>query len=687
MRFRIALLAFALPAMADEGMWLYNQFPQAQVKERYRFEVTGSFLDHLRLASARVGGGSGSFVSPRGLLFTNHHVAQRCISKIGSAEHDYMKEGFFASTPAAELKCPDLEVIVLQKIEDVTARVKAAAGKEATAADEVALRRAAIARIEKECAEGGNRCDVVTLFSGERYDLYQYKRYTDIRLVFAPEFPIAFFGGDPDNFTYPRYDLDITFFRAYENGRPAATPHYLKWSAEGAREGDLVFVSGNPGTTSRLQTTAQLAFLRDYQYPQTLARLRAAIARLNAYGAVSEENRRVSQNTLFAMSNTFKGSDGKFAGLRDEALMQRKLAQERELRAAVARDPGLGPAALKVWDEVAAAYRTWAPSESSYQVLERSVGSGSRLFTIARDIVRLTAERTRPNDQRIPEFRDSAMRTLELSLYSPAPITDSLEIALLEGYLTDLRNTLGSDDPVVKSALSGRTPRQAAEACVGTSQLKDVAVRRRLAAGRDAVLRSSDGMIRLALLLDEPARKLRKVHEDTVEGAEVSAAAKIAQYRFRLYGAAEYPDATFTLRLAFGAVKGYRDEAQAAVPWATTFAGLYAKATGRDPYLLPQRWVQARASVDGAVPMNFVSTADITNGNSGSPTVNSRGEIVGIIFDGNLESLPNIFLYGEERGRAVHVASQGIVEALRKVYKTSSLLEELGVGSGRGATD
>jgi hypothetical protein len=681
MRFRSILLlcALALPVLADEGMWLFNSFPKDQVKQKYDYEVTDQFLENLRLASLRIGGGSASFVSPNGLIFTNHHVASDCISKVSSAQHDYVKDGFYAAARQEELQCPGLEANVLLGMEDVTKQVKDAAKDAAKAPEALQKRNAAIARIEKDCGEKtGNSCTVVKLFSGERYDLYQYKKYTDLRLVFAPEFGIAFFGGDPDNFTYPRYDLDIAFVRAYENGRPADTPHYLKWSAEGVKETELVFVAGNPGTTSRLATAAQLAFYRNTQLPLAMARLLARIEALRAFGAKSEENKRLAQRTLFGFSNTYKSSAGKLIGLRDDRLMARKTNFERKLRAAVERDPKLGTEAGKVWDEAAAAYKAWAPLEKPYAVLERPAAQGSSLFRIARQIVRLVAERAKPNGQRMPDFRDSALRSLELSMYSPAPIDDSLEIAMLAQYLEEVK-ALGEKEAPVKAVLGGRTPQQAAGEFVNSSKLKDVAERKRLAADANAVAKSDDGMIKLARLLDEPARKLYKKHEDMIESLEASSVERIAQYRFKVLGANSYPDATFTPRVTFGAVKGYRDKTEAPVPYATTFGGLYHRAGNEDPYKLPQRWVDGKPLLDLVTPMNFVSTCDITGGNSGSPAVNAKGEIVGIIFDSNIEGLPLTYLYSEEQARAVHVASQGIAEALRKLYKTPQLLRELGM--------
>jgi hypothetical protein len=681
MRFRglIVLCALALPAVADEGMWLFNQFPKDQVKEKYGLDVTDQLLDNLRLASMRIGGGSGSFVSSSGLIFTNHHVASDCISKVSSSQHDYIKDGFYAAARQQELKCPDLEANVLIGMEDVTSQVKDAAKAGVKAAEALEKRNAAIARIEKTCADKtGDTCTVVKLFAGQRFDLYRYKKYTDLRLVFAPEFAIAFFGGDPDNFTYPRYDLDIAFLRAYEDGQPAATRHYLKWSAEGVQDAALVFVAGNPAATARLDTAAQLAFYRDTSLPLTLTRFETRMQALRTFSTQSEENQRLAQRTLFGFANTYKGTAGKLIGLNDVTLMVRKQSFEKKLRNAVERDPKLGTAAGKVWDEVAAAYKTWTPFEKPYQVLERPAALGSNLFRIARQIVRLSEERGKPNDQRLPEFRASALPSLELALYSPAPIDDGLETALLAQYLEDVK-ALGEKEAPVKAVLGNLTPQQAAAAFVHSTKLKDVAERMRLAASHEAVVNSSDGIVRLARMLDEPARKLLQKHEDLIESLDASSVERIVEYRLKVMPAGEYPDATFTPRVAFGTVKGYKDKTEAPVPYATTFGGMYHRAGNQDPYVLPQRWVGGKPLLDLVMPFNFVSTCDITGGNSGSPTVNSKGEIVGIIFDNNLEGLPLTYLYSDEQARAVHVASQGIVEALRKLYQPAALLRELGV--------
>lgn len=667
-----------MPLAADEGMWLFNLFPKDTVKQKYNFDVSDQYLEHLRLASLRIGGGSGSFVSPNGLIFTNHHVASDCIAKLGSAQHDYMKDGFSASSPAAEIACPDLEANVLVAIENVSKQVKDAGGTTTKPSEAVEKRNAAIAAIEKSCADKtGNHCTVVKFFAGERYDLYEYHRYTDLRLVFAPEFAIAFFGGDPDNFTYPRYDLDIAFLRAYENGKPAATPHYLKWSAAGVQENELVFAAGNPATTSRLATQAQFAFYRNTQLPIVLARLMSRIEALRSFAAKSPENKRASQRVLFSLSNSYKSSAGKLLGLQDERLAARKQQFEKRLRRAVENDPKLGSDAAKVWDEVAAAYRNWTPNEKAFEVLERPAAQGSTLFRLARMLVRLHEERPKPNGQRLAEYRDSGLKSVQLALESTAPIDAGLEVTLLTQYFEELK-AMGDKEAPLKAVLQGRTPEQAAEAFVSGSKLADPAERKRLAADKDAIAKSADSMIKLAQLIDGPARKLRKKYEETVEQLDASALERIAQYRFKVLGPNEYPDATFTPRVSFGAVKGYRDKTEAPAPFATTFGGLYHRAGNADPYLLPDRWVAAKQALDLVMPFNFVSTCDITGGNSGSPTINTKGEIVGIVFDGNIESLPLTYLYSDEQARAVHVASQGIVEALRKVYGASALLKELG---------
>lgn len=678
--FLCVLACVTAPLCADEGIWLFNQFPKELVRKKYGFEVTDQFLDHLRLASVRFNnGGSGSFVSPDGLLFTNHHVGAECIQKLSSKANDYYANGFHARTRAEEKACPDFEVNVLLQIDDVTSQVNAEIKDGTPPAEANRLRNAAIAAIEKDCnARTGNRCDVVTLYAGGQYHLYQYKKYTDIRLVFAPETSIAAFGGDPDNFTYPRYCLDFAFFRAYEDGKPARVSHYLKWSKEGVQDGQLTFVSGHPGTTGRLATYAELEFSRDVSYPLIHARLKSMIDTLLAYSARSADNKRIAAENLQSQQNSYKAYTGFLAGLRDPSLMKQKLAEERKLQEAVRKDPQMASEYANLWDEVEAAYREFARFYKPFWLLERGATRGSELMDIARMVIRYAEEKPKPNDQRLTDFRETALPSLERAMYTTAPIEDSMEIEIIADYLRFLSKELGASEPVVKTILAGRTPRQAAEAFVRSSKLKDVAVRKKLANDLEAVRRSDDGMIRLMRLLDEPARRYRKMFEDKVEAVQRSSAARIAQVRFKVLGTSAYPDATFTLRLSYGPVRGYKNAKGEDVPYTTRIGGVFKRATGKEPFHLPPSWLKAQAKLDGATPFNFVTTNDTHGGNSGSPTVNVKGEIVGILFDGNLESLPNRFVYRENAERSVHVASQAIVEALRKVYGATTILKEIG---------
>jgi hypothetical protein len=675
------ILLAALPLSADEGMWLFQQFPKDTVNEKHKFPVTEEFLERLRLGSARIGGGSGAFVSPEGLLITNQHLITDCLARVSPEGKDYLKDGFYAPSRDAEVPCPGLQASVLVSTEDVTEKVKAAsAGANLTPAQALELRTAAIEKIEKECsARTGNPCAVVKLFSGGRYDLYQYKAYNDLRLVFAPEHDLAYFGRERDSITYLRYGLDIAFLRAWKDGKPAATPNFLRWSAEGVKEGDLVFGSGNPQPTLRLATAAQLLFYRDASLPVTIKRLQARIGQLRELALQSLDNRKIVEPVMTEFLALFKVAAAKYIGVRDDRLVARKFSFEGKVRRAVERDPNLGEQAAKVWSEVAAAYKTWAPNERLYQVLESSPAPGSRLFRMARDVVRLAAERGKPEAERLREYRQEGLAAAEKALAETPAIHESLEILLLTQYLEELK-ALNDKEIPLKAILGGKQPQQAAEAYVKATRLKDPAERKRLSASREAVQKSDDGMIRLALLLDEPARRLRKKREQTIESLETSATEKIAQYRFQLFGHAEYPDANNTPRVCYGLVKSYMDRAGVFMPHASTFGGLYYRKNNEGPYQVPQRWVDLKPALDLVKPLNFVSTCDIGGGDAGSPVVNRAGELVGVTFDGNLESLPGIYLYTDDKARAVHVAVQGIVESLAKVYQAGALLRELGAG-------
>lgn len=659
-------------------MWPFNIPPQKQVKAKYGIDLTQDFMERLRKASVRAGA-SGSFVSPNGLIFTNHHVVVECVQQVSTKEHDYVANGFIAKSQAEELKCPGQEAEVLLDIEEITAKVNAAVKPGASSAESNKQKKNEMAHIETECStRTGNRCQVVTLYGGARYDLYRYKKYTDVRLVFAPEFQAGFFGGDPDNFTYPRFNLDIGFFRAYENGKPAVTPDYLKFSREGVKNKEVIFVSGNPGSTERLTTVAELEYYRDVRFPFTLKRLDAAIKALEKYMGQSDENKRVAKDTLFMLQNSFKAYTGEYGGLKDQKLMDLKRADEQKLRAAVAKNAEYETKYGSLWAEISAALQAARPTYVRRQILEGGA-PGSDLFGAARAVLRLPAEKAKPASERLREYAGSGLESIEHRLYAPMQITNSMETVLIESYLTIMRDEFGADDDLVKKVLNGRTPAGAAAYYVSRTKLGDAAERKRLAASVESVRASDDTMLELVRILDGPAREARKHFEDTIESVFNANVPRLAGARFAAFGAGEAPDATFTLRLSYGQVKGYEDDRGKAVPYATTFAGLYQRATGQEPYDLPPSWIKAKSKLNLATPFNFVSTADIIGGNSGSPTVNAKGEIVGIVFDGNLEGLPSNFQFTDTQGRAVHVASQAIVEALRKVYHAEGLLKELGI--------
>lgn len=672
--------ALTLASRADEGMWLYNQPPRQLLRERYQFDATDAWLEHLQKSSVRFNsGGSGSFVSEDGLLISNHHVGADAIQKLSTKEKDLLRDGFHARTLAQELKCLDLELNVLQSIEDVTARINAAVPKDADPAAAFAARRKIIAEIEKESQDRtGMRSDVVTLWQGGAYHLYRFKRYTDVRLVFAPEQQIAFFGGDVDNFEFPRFDLDVSFFRAYENGAPAKVENSLRYSAKGAQDGELIFVSGHPGRTSRLLTVAELENHRDQALPFRLNSLKRLEVLLGNWAARSEENWRRAHDDFLGVQNSRKALDGKLAGLLDPELFSAKVATESDFKAKLAGKPELADA-LAAYDKISEATRTLASQAVRSGLLEGGQAFRSDSFGIARTLLRAGDERPKPNGERLREFADSGKESLELDLFSEKPIYTDLESLLLSDALTFMAGQLGGGDSLVKKVLTGKSPRQRAAELIQGTKVRDVTFRKQLyQGGASAVAAAKDPMIELARLVDEESRALRKVSETQGETKQQAHAA-IARARNALLGTTGYPDATFTLRLAFGTVKGYEEDGKT-VPPITTIAGLYERAQEmkhQPPFDLPQSWVKRKSRLDLKTPYNFVSTADIIGGNSGSPVVNRAGEFVGIIFDGNLPSLPWDYAFSDKQGRATSVHSAAIIEALNKVYGTKELAREL----------
>jgi len=663
-------------------MWLVNRLPRQQLKDQHGFAVSDEWVERVQKSAVRIStGGSGSIVSEKGLVLTNHHVGSDMLDKLSTAEHNFLETGFLAHSLAEEVPCPDIEMDVLWTIEDVTERVKGAAKAGVTAAAANDARRQAMSAIEKEAHDKtGMKCEIVTLYQGGAYHLYSYRTYTDVRLVMAPEKDIAFFGGDPDNFEYPRFDLDVCFFRIYENGAPLVPERHLEWSTDGAKEGDLVFVAGHPGRTERLFTVAHLEFLRDVVYPMSLRNLWRREVQLATFSGRSEENRRIAENDFFSFQNSRKARTGILQGLQDARLMGEKRAAEAKLRAAVAASPEYQKEWGDAWDEIEKAeraYREFYVRYASPGVGRSSLGT---LYGVARDLLRLAEEKPKESSVRLREYRDSNLPSLELALFSPAPVHRELESDWLASGLQLLTELLGGGDPSVVKALAGLPPRLRAEALVNGTKLVDVAERRRLyEGGKSAVDACKDPLVELARLFDAENRSLRKRYEDQVEAVERASYAKIAAAQFAVLGENLYPDATFTLRLSFGTVKSLVENGKTVPPF-TTFEGLYARSAERgnvDPFQLPERWVERKARLALDTPYNFISTCDIIGGNSGSPVVNRAGEVVGLIFDGNIQSLVLDIAYEGEEARAVSVDSRGILAALEKVYDCNALVAEI----------
>ncbi|MEK6335562.1 MAG: S46 family peptidase [Acidobacteriota bacterium] len=676
-----SLQTLQFTALADEGMWTFNNVPRAEIKKKYGFDVTDEWLKKVQLASVRFNsGGSGSFVSPNGLVLTNYHIVEDIVNEVSTPEKDLAKEGFVARTRADEIKAPSLELNVLMSIEDVTSRITGAVKAGMSDADAFTARRAEIAALEGESTKAtGLRSDVVTLFQGGQYNLYRYKKYTDVRLVFVPEFQAAFFGGDPDNFNFPRFNIDMALVRVYENDQPVHPPSYLKWST-GAKENELVFVTGHPGSTSRLDTVAHLEDLRDNAIPIILRLLERRESMLKKYMAMGEEQTRRAQNELNSIQNSLKVYRGQTAGLKDKTLMDRKVKEETALRKSIAANPERQKMYGDAWDAIAQAHKTYPSYIKERRIFDQAGGFNTSLFNMARTLVRLAAENAKPNAERLPEFTDSRRASLELGLYSPAPIHDEFEKLKLADSLGFMVELLGANDALVKQILNGKTPEVRANELIEGTKLKDVAYRKELAAGGiKAIEESTDPMVVLARTIDPKGRELRKRFESEVTGVERTNYSKIARARFDIEGNKLYPDATFTLRLSYGAVKGYMENGKKIAPF-TTLGGLYDRAAGfksQFPYNLPARWMEKKSAVNLGTQFNFVSTNDIIGGNSGSPTINKEGELVGLIFDGNIQSLVGDYVYDESVNRAISVDVRGMQEVLRKVFGANEIADEL----------
>lgn len=673
------VLAIATTAMADEGMWLFNDLPLKTLKEKYNFEPTKEWADHLRLSSVRFNsGGSGSFVSSTGLVLTNHHVASETLAKLSSAKLNVAEDGYLATNPGEELRAPDLELNQLVSIEDVTDKVMAAVKDGMSAEDAAKARRATMAQIEAaSLKETGLRSDVVTLYGGAKFHLYRYKKYTDVRLVWAPEAAIAFFGGDADNFEYPRYCLDVTLFRVYEDGKPAKIDHFLKWADKPAAENDLVFVSGNPGRTQRIFTVDALRFLRDHRNPWVLDFIRRKEILMQQFGLGGAEEKRRAQDDLFGLQNGRKAYTGMLGGLQNPAVMAKKIEEEAKLLEAVKANPEL-KSNVEAWDAISKLQKEKAERLGMVTTFR------SRAYDLAETLVLMAAEDKKPSAERLREFRDSARESLEQDLFSTAPIYADLERAKLADELARLAEYWNAENELVQKVLAGKSPGARAAELINLTKLldhkankSDVAMVKKFAT--DGIEEANDPLIAVAKMMEPLLREQRKISEALAE-RERQAYAKVANATNAIKGTGTYPDATFTLRLAFGTVQGYIENGESVPAW-TTMGGAYKHEESHGKtgdWKLPESWSGTKEKIASDTPFNFVCTADIIGGNSGSPVVNKAGEFVGIIFDGNIQSLTSDYLYTDEVSRATSVAGASIREAMRKVYGAGKLADELG---------
>ncbi len=680
-----ALFTFACTAQADEGMWTFDNPPTQRITEKYGVNITPEWLERVRLATVRLSNCTASFVSPNGLILTNFHCSWACLDEHSTKDKSLMTDGFIAESREKEVRCQTQVADVLQSYEDITAKVASATrGLNDQAANDA--RKKVLTQLEQACEAasrkdrktGPLKCESVNLYNGGQYWLYKYKRYDDVRLVFAPEEAVGQFGGDPDNFQFPRWCLDMSVLRAYDsNGKPAVTPHFMQIDFKGPEENEPVFVAGHPGSTDRLLTVAQLKSLRNEFLPQQLVRASELRGRYIQFGKESEQNSRITNAPLVGLENSLKVRRKQLDALHEDDMLARKASEEADIKAQLAASPELAATIGDPWAAIEAAETAERAIDLPYTFLENGAGFNSRLFAYARTLLRGAAELPKESDQRLREFRDTALPRIQQQLSARTPIYPELEQLTLSFSLERMREWLGPDDPTVRQLLSKESPDQLAKRLVSGSRLADPGVRLALwKGGAKAVDAADDPMIEIAKLVDGRARAIRKKYEDDIEAVTRVASEKVAKARFAAFGTSVYPDATFTLRLSYGSVQGWTENGTAIPPF-TTLARFFERATGEPPFAVPASWEKARDKLDLTTRFNLSTNNDIIGGNSGSPLIDAQGRIVGLIFDGNIHSISGSYWFDEKSNRSVAVHPAIIHEALDKVYHAQGLLEEL----------